>query len=87
LIITEALDDIHRFANVKTIKSINLPVIRAGGYTSQAYQDAVMGKGITMSMSRKDTPVDNGPIESIHSTLKSENVLSRRFNLLDDSHR
>ncbi|WFB56789.1 IS3 family transposase [Paenibacillus sp. BR1-192] len=41
-------------------------------YTSQAYQEAVKGKGITMSMSRKGTPADNAPIESFHSTLKSE---------------
>ncbi len=41
-------------------------------YTSEAYQDAVKGKGIIMSMSRKGTPADNAPIESFHSTLKSE---------------
>jgi len=41
-------------------------------YTSHAYQEAVKGKGITMSMSRKGTPADNAPIESFHSTLKSE---------------
>ena len=41
-------------------------------YTSQAYQEAVKGKGITMSMSRKGTPADNAPIESFHSLLKSE---------------
>lgn len=41
-------------------------------YTSQAYQEAAKGKGITMSMSRKGTPADNAPIESFHSTLKSE---------------
>lgn len=41
-------------------------------YTSQAYQAAVAEKGITMSMSRKGTPADNAPIESFHSTLKSE---------------
>jgi len=41
-------------------------------YTSQMYQSAVKGKGITMSMSRKGTPADNAPIESFHSTLKSE---------------
>ncbi|EFU41637.1 Integrase catalytic region [Paenibacillus vortex V453] len=39
-------------------------------YTSQAYQEAVKGKGITMSMSRKGA--DNASIESFHSTLKSE---------------
>jgi len=41
-------------------------------YTSHGYQEAVKGKGITMSMSRKGTPADNAPIESFHSTLKSE---------------
>ena len=41
-------------------------------YTSQAYQEAVKRKGITMSMSRKGTPADNAPIESFHTTLKSE---------------
>ncbi|OME78713.1 transposase [Paenibacillus sp. FSL A5-0031] len=41
-------------------------------YTSLGYQEAVKGKGITMSMSRKGTPADNAPIESFHSTLKSE---------------
>ncbi|WP_371514482.1 IS3 family transposase [Solibacillus sp. R5-41] len=41
-------------------------------YTSYAYQKAAKEKGITMSMSRKGTPADNSPIESFHSTLKSE---------------
>lgn len=41
-------------------------------YTSHAYQEAVKRKGITVSMSRKGTPADNAPIESFHSTLKSE---------------
>lgn len=41
-------------------------------YTSRAYQEAVKGKGITMSMSRKGTPADNAPNESFHSTKKSE---------------
>ncbi len=41
-------------------------------YTSQAYQEAVKGKGITKSMSRKGTLTDNAPIDSFHSTLKSE---------------
>ncbi|WP_277587044.1 IS3 family transposase [Psychrobacillus antarcticus] len=41
-------------------------------YKSYAYQKAVKEKGITMSMSRKGTPADNSPIETFHSTLKSE---------------
>jgi len=41
-------------------------------YTSYAFQKAVKEKGITMSMSRKDTPTDNSLIETFHSSLKSE---------------
>jgi len=41
-------------------------------YTSAAYQQAIKGKGIIMSMSRKGTPADNAPIESFHATLKAE---------------
>ncbi len=41
-------------------------------YTSYAYQKAIKEKGITMSMSRKGMPADNAPIESFHSSLKSE---------------
>lgn len=41
-------------------------------YTSYTYQQIVKEKGITMSMSRKGTPVDNSPVEAFHSTLKSE---------------
>lgn len=41
-------------------------------YTSRAYQALVQNKGITISMSRKGTPADNAPIESFHSSLKSE---------------
>ncbi len=41
-------------------------------YTSQVYQTVVKRKDITMSMSRKGAPADNAPIESFHSTLKSE---------------
>lgn len=43
-------------------------------YTSQAYRAPVKEKGITMSMSRKGTPADNAPMESFHSTLKSETI-------------
>ena len=41
-------------------------------YTSYAYQKAVKEKGIIMSMSHKGTPADNSPIETFHSSLKSE---------------
>lgn len=41
-------------------------------YTSHSYQIQVKNKSIAMSMYRKGTPADNAPIESFHSSLKSE---------------
>ena len=41
-------------------------------YTSKAYQALLIKKSITISMSRKGAPADNAPIESFHSSLKSE---------------
>ncbi len=41
-------------------------------YTSYSYYKLCEEKGIIRSMSRKGTPADNAPIESFHSTLKSE---------------
>ncbi|MBC3060619.1 IS3 family transposase [Staphylococcus hominis] len=41
-------------------------------YTSYAYYKLCEEKGIIRSMSRKGTPADNAPIESFHSSLKSE---------------
>ncbi|MEK4978550.1 IS3 family transposase [Bacillus sp. FSL K6-6540] len=59
-------------AQLPTLSGAMLHSDQGSVYTSQAYQEAVKGKGITMSMSRKGTPADNAPIESFHSTLKSE---------------
>lgn len=42
-------------------------------YTSYVYYQLCEEKGIIRSMSRKGTPADNAPIESFHSSLKSEN--------------
>lgn len=61
-----------RWANFQSGPTCCSTAIRAVVFTSQAYQALVKGKGITMSMSRKGTPADNAPIESFHSTLKSE---------------
>ncbi|GKQ43016.1 transposase [Companilactobacillus sp. RD055328] len=41
-------------------------------FTSKKFFDLVRKKSITRSMSHKGTPCDNAPIESFHSSLKSE---------------
>ncbi|MCO6257910.1 IS3 family transposase [Staphylococcus epidermidis] len=58
-------------------------------YTSYAYYQLCEEKGIIRSMSRKGTPADNAPIESFHSSLKSEtfyinNELNRSNHIVID---
>lgn len=55
-------------------------------YTSYAYQQAVKEKGIIMSMSRKGTPADNSPIETFHSSLKSETFYLDRIYRTTNAH-
>ncbi|MCG1427264.1 IS3 family transposase [Staphylococcus epidermidis] len=58
-------------------------------YTSYAYYQLCEEKGIIRSMSRKGTPAYNAPIESFHSSLKSEtfyinNELNRSNHIVID---
>ena len=43
-------------------------------YTSYEYKAICKSNGITISMSRKGTPIDDSPIESWHSLLKKETL-------------
>lgn len=43
-------------------------------YTSFEYKAICESKGITISMSRKGTPIDDSPMESFHSILKKETL-------------
>ncbi len=55
-------------------------------YTSKAYYQACIEKGITRSMSHKGTPADNACIEWFHSVLKSETFYLHNWrNLTKDS--
>lgn len=63
---------LHTLNQLPKRKGMMLHSDQGSVYTSERYQAAVKGKGITMSMSRKGTPADNAPIESFHSTLKTE---------------
>ena len=69
-IIDLVLDTLHQLPNLP--EGCLLHSDQGSVYTSAAYQQAVKGKGITMSMSRKGTPADNAPIKSFRATLKSE---------------
>ncbi|MEG0438718.1 MAG: IS3 family transposase, partial [Solibacillus sp.] len=73
--VLETLDQLQQLP-----KGVILHSDQGSVYTSYDYQKEVKEKGITMSMSRKGTPADNSPIETFHSSLKSETFY------LDDIH-
>ncbi len=43
-------------------------------YTSYQYKNICESNGITISMSRKGTPIDDSPMENFHSILKKETL-------------
>ena len=45
-------------------------------YTSYKYKAICESNGIHISMSPKESPIDNSPIKSFHSSLKQENLRS-----------
>jgi transposase InsO family protein len=52
-------------------------------YTSHQYKRVCESNGITISMSRKGTPLDNSPIESFHSLLKKETLYNNNITSLE----
>ena len=52
-------------------------------YTSNEYKAICDSKGISISMSRKGTPIDDSPIESWHGILKKETLYNNNITSLD----
>jgi len=53
-------------------------------YTSFEYKAICESNGITISMSRKGTPLDSSPIESFHSILKKETLYNNNITSLQE---
>lgn len=53
-------------------------------YTSYEYKVICESKGITISMARKGTPIDDSPIESWHSLLKKETLYNNNITSLEE---
>jgi len=53
-------------------------------YTSFEYKAICESNGITISMSRKGTPLDSSPIESFHSLLKKETLYNNNITSLQE---
>ena len=52
-------------------------------YTSNEYKVICASKGITISMSRKGTPIDDSPMESWHGILKKETLYNNNITSLE----
>ena len=52
-------------------------------YTSIEYKKVCISNGITISMSRRGTPLDNASIESFHSLLKKETIYNNYIPTLE----
>lgn len=53
-------------------------------YTSYEYKAICESNGITISMSRKGTPIDDSPMESWHSILKKETLYNNNITSLQE---
>lgn len=53
-------------------------------YTSYEYKAICESNGITISMARKGTPMDDSPIESWHSLLKKETLYNNDITFLEE---
>ena len=54
-------------------------------YTSQMYNKLLLANGITPSMSRKATPLDNAPAESFFSMLKTECIYIEKPKTIEEA--
>ena len=52
-------------------------------YTSNEYKVICASKGISISMSRKGTPIDDSPMESWHGILKKETLYNNNITSLE----
>ena len=52
-------------------------------YTSFEYKAVCASNGITISMSRKGTPLDDSPIESWHGLLKKETLYNNNITSIE----
>ena len=52
-------------------------------YTSNEYKAICASKGISISMSRKGTPIDDSPMESWHGILKKETLYNNNITSLE----
>lgn len=67
----------------KDVKGLIIHSDQGFQYTSFQYKEICESNGITISMSRKGTPIDDSPMESFHGILKKETLYNNDITSLE----
>ena len=68
----------------KDVKGLIIHSDQGFQYTSFQYKKICESNGITISMSRKGTPIDDSPMESFHGILKKETLYNNNITNLEE---
>ena len=71
-------------AKEKDVRGLILHSDQGFQYTSNQYKAICESNGITISMARKGTPIDDAPIESWHALLKKETLYNNNITSLQE---
>ena len=72
-------------AELKPTDKVILHSDQGNQYTSREYRKITEENNITPSMSKPGTPIDNSPVESFFSVLKSECLMHNNFDSFDSA--
>ena len=81
-LVTDTLNE--AIAKRKDVSGLILHSDQGFQYTSYEYKAICESNGITISMARKGTPIDDSPIESWHSLLKKETLYNNNITSLEN---
>ena len=81
-LVTDTLNE--AIAKEKDVKNLIIHSDQGFQYTSFEYKAICEANGITISMSRKGTPIDDSPIESFHSILKKETLYNNYITNIEE---
>ena len=81
-LVTDTLNE--AIAKTKDVHNLIIHSDQGFQYTSFEYKAICEANGITISMSRKGTPIDDSPMESFHGILKKETLYNNYITSLEE---